>query len=707
VVSQGLIARTQTWVALDQQDDQAPVFATLPAASGFDPATGDFDWDAQQDVSRVQTWFQLDTESWVPLPGLTVASIDQQSALWPEQPGQESPVLQVWHAPDAAHAPPILTVLYPLDASLTGDLWHDQSHQQARSVAQTWFAPDADAFVPQPPVTIFNPASVDWAGDQQMQAFGLATSPTWETGGETLPATPPTWIDSPLAAGVGVLHITETWPDPAPGTGTLATIAIYRDSTSATASALSFAHAVLVGTVGPGAQTFDDYVGDLADYPADVTFVGYWALATNSLGLTSLSSPVNAPQISGATGDTAFWWYPLEQPPLPDQTQHWFAPDLPSDGFVPIAAGPTPPTTAQLGGLWQDPAAHQLPVPWLFADNLIGIDATPEFDPTVNDFGYDAQQDRDQTQRWFAPDESEWHPTATGDGPAPGGFSPALVGGGWDAQQDRSTQATWFAPEPDARVAIAGGNFTLSGVITTEGRPLEGAVVYAYNADDDVFRNNGMSDGTGAFAISLPAGSYKLWVETREPGYTDQAYSPDQSYANAYHVDLVAADRTVNIDLVGELIPVAVLGYDAQQDRSTAQLWFTPELDTLANPSFLRTTASVPQQAPFWYDQQPWVSNGARWVHPDDGWLAQKETIPLVTPPTIDQLSALWQEQPGQERSNVQTWYSPGVEPVDGPLQSWLFTTGSPGGAAPAVLIDATTGDVYLSIGGVFIVPAS
>jgi hypothetical protein len=51
-------------------------------------------------------------------------------------------------------------------------------------------------------------------------------------------------------------------------------------------------------------------------------------------------------------------------------------------------------------------------------------------------------------------------------------------------------------------------------------------------------------------------------------------------------------------------------------------------------------------------------------------------------------------------------WYSQAVEPVDGPLQSWLFTTGAPT-AAPAVLIDATNGDVYLSIGGNFIVPAS
>ena len=139
-----------------KHDRRALVAAT---AGAFNPANG-FDWSEQPAAWVQPPWFQPDTEAWTPLPNLTVAPTGQQAPLWLEQPGQEAPVIRFWYSPEEAHAPPIVLAILPLDPSLTGDLWHDHSHQQARSIAPTWFAPDAsvEGLVP-PTAAVFDPAT--------------------------------------------------------------------------------------------------------------------------------------------------------------------------------------------------------------------------------------------------------------------------------------------------------------------------------------------------------------------------------------------------------------------------------------------------------------------------------------------------------------------------------------------------------------------
>ena len=52
----------------------------------------------------------------------------------------------------------------------------------------------------------------------------------------------------------------------------------------------------------------------------------------------------------------------------------------------------------------------------------------------------------------------------------------------------------------------------------------------------------------GSYALDLAADTYKLWI-TDVPGYPDQAYGPDGTFANATVIDLTTTDQTVDIDL--------------------------------------------------------------------------------------------------------------------------------------------------------------
>ena len=67
----------------------------------------------------------------------------------------------------------------------------------------------------------------------------------------------------------------------------------------------------------------------------------------------------------------------------------------------------------------------------------------------------------------------------------------------------------------------------------------------AYEASSATWTNYGVTDAGGAYAVNLPAGSYKLLVQTNTAGYPDTWYG-GTSFANATTV-VVDGAETVNI----------------------------------------------------------------------------------------------------------------------------------------------------------------
>ncbi len=88
---------------------------------------------------------------------------------------------------------------------------------------------------------------------------------------------------------------------------------------------------------------------------------------------------------------------------------------------------------------------------------------------------------------------------------------------------------------------------SISGTVSKSGGagPLVGAYVTAYDATTATWINYGETDATGAYAINLPAGSYKLLVQTNTAGYPDTWYG-GSTFANATTV-VVDGAETVNI----------------------------------------------------------------------------------------------------------------------------------------------------------------
>ena len=90
---------------------------------------------------------------------------------------------------------------------------------------------------------------------------------------------------------------------------------------------------------------------------------------------------------------------------------------------------------------------------------------------------------------------------------------------------------------------------TLSGTVTA-GSGLSGAIVYVFDSGTSAYVANTTTGGGGAYSISLPAGHYKLWIQTNTGGYPDQAYGPDGTFANATAIDLSTTNQTANVVLV-------------------------------------------------------------------------------------------------------------------------------------------------------------
>ena len=92
---------------------------------------------------------------------------------------------------------------------------------------------------------------------------------------------------------------------------------------------------------------------------------------------------------------------------------------------------------------------------------------------------------------------------------------------------------------------------TISGTVTAAATPVEGAIVYVFDAGTAAYAGNAFTGATGAYSVSLPSGTYNLWVQTNTAGYPDQAYGGDGTFANATDIDLTTASQTADVVLAG------------------------------------------------------------------------------------------------------------------------------------------------------------
>ena len=71
-------------------------------------------------------------------------------------------------------------------------------------------------------------------------------------------------------------------------------------------------------------------------------------------------------------------------------------------------------------------------------------------------------------------------------------------------------------------VTAAPTAYTLSGTVTAGGPGLDGAAVHAFDSVTNAYFGTSVTTAGGAYAFSLPAGTYKLFVQPDEPGFADQ-----------------------------------------------------------------------------------------------------------------------------------------------------------------------------------------
>jgi chitodextrinase len=92
--------------------------------------------------------------------------------------------------------------------------------------------------------------------------------------------------------------------------------------------------------------------------------------------------------------------------------------------------------------------------------------------------------------------------------------------------------------------------FTLSGIVKTSGgTPLNGSAVHVFDGTSYIYDGAATMGSGGTYSITLPPGTYKLYVQPNTPGYADQ-WVGGSSYASATVVTVSAA-TSQDITLVG------------------------------------------------------------------------------------------------------------------------------------------------------------
>ncbi len=517
-----------------------------------------YDWDAQQDVDLTQRWFQDEHCQFITvLSYVTVASVPQQAALWPEQPvaWQDG---TPWFAPEASvegfrPLPPAPTLPdYGWDGATDrwqdGSPWYqpeDDTLATTRPNAPTapdygwdglqdvdlsvrWYQPEDDTFAyPRPDA----PTAPDFGWDAQQDRDLTQTWVTWEVSGEDPPREP--LPNAPTAPDFG-------WDG-----------ALDRD----------------ISITWPTVETGGEFVGPA--YPSTAAVP---------------QQPIQQPDPSEETDRTILWYAPQPEipgpfplPPAPihadfgwdalqdvDTTQTWFAPDAEILGIIPTVHAPI---HADFG--WdaaQDIDITQTwfaPEPEYWPASVYTIDPRPVVGTFYQGEPY---EQRDLTQTWYQP-EDEWYPTFPR-GPV---YDPALTPSqepDWTESADQTV--VWFAPDAE----ILGQPARVNAPTHPD---------YGWAAEQDVDRTATWFAPDAAIEDPLPPNSYPAHT----PQFPIQQPEPTEE-----------ADRTIvwfapepcewtpvpnlTVPTVAQMLG-ALQASEAVEQVDRTQFWFTEPEDTLAS----------------------------------------------------------------------------------------------------------------------------
>jgi FtsP/CotA-like multicopper oxidase with cupredoxin domain len=127
------------------------------------------------------------------------------------------------------------------------------------------------------------------------------------------------------------------------------------------------------------------------------------------------------------------------------------------------------------------------------------------------------------------------------------GYSNAWYGG---ASFGSATLVDLTTANATVNISLS-GTHTVSGSVTGSGGiALAGAFVHAYNATTAAWVNVATVGAGGAYSLTLPPGTYKLFVQANTPGYSNAWYG-GTTFASATLVDLTTTNATANIALIG------------------------------------------------------------------------------------------------------------------------------------------------------------
>jgi hypothetical protein len=100
-----------------------------------------------------------------------------------------------------------------------------------------------------------------------------------------------------------------------------------------------------------------------------------------------------------------------------------------------------------------------------------------------------------------------------------------------------------------ATLTVVAPDYTLSGTVTSAAGPLVGAYVHVFGSSSPDYMATAISGSGGSYSVTLPEGSYKLWIQPNTGGYPDQ-WDGGVGFAGASAI-ILSANATENIVVTG------------------------------------------------------------------------------------------------------------------------------------------------------------